>query len=266
MSMNKRIVMRGGGDLATAVAQKLLRSGFEVIICELDAPKTVRRTVALSNAIYEGTFAVEDVKGIYTHSLKLAEQVLKDRDIPILTLPEDAIMAYFKPFAFVDATLSKRKVNYDINYVPIVIGLGPNINAGKEAHIVIETARGHDLGRLIVNGEAKVNTHIPGDIGGYTHERVMHAPCSGKLMGLRKIGDSVSKGEIIATVDGQPVVAKISGVIRGMIHEAVPITEGLKLGDIDPRNDPQYCYTISDKGRNIAGGVLEAILILMQNF
>lgn len=259
--MALKVLVRGGGDLSSAVIQKLYRSGFQVVVSELEKPKMVRRTVSFANAIYENPYVVEELEAVWIKSVDAIETTLAQGKIPVMTISESEIYDFFKPDVFVDATLSKKKVNYTKAYAQLVIGLGPNIEAGVEAHTVIETSRGHDLGRLIFKGLAKENTHIPGDIGGYTHERVLRAPCTGLMKCDKKIGDLVSVGDVIMTVEGKPVRAEIDGVLRGLIHESVKITEGLKVGDIDPRGHTHYCFTISDKGRNIAGGVLEAVLI-----
>ena len=256
-----KVLVRGGGDLASAVIQKLYRSGFQVVVSELETPKMVRRTVSYSNAIYENHYVVEEIEAVWIKSVDEIDTRIAQGKVPILTLDETEIYDYFKPDVFVDATVSKKAVDYTKAYAQLVIGLGPNIEAGVDAHVVIETSRGHDLGRLIFSGFAKENTHIPGDIGGYTHERVLRAPCAGIMKCDKKIGDLVSAGEVIMTIDDEPVKTEIDGVLRGLIHENVKITEGLKVGDIDPRGDTHYCFTISDKGRNLAGGVLEAILI-----
>ncbi|MBF4693543.1 selenium-dependent molybdenum cofactor biosynthesis protein YqeB [Fusibacter ferrireducens] len=259
--MTTKVLIRGGGDLASAVIQKLYRSGYKVVVSELETPRMIRRTVSFSNAIYESSYVVEGIEAVWINSVDEIEITQEQGKIPVLTLPESEIYDFFKPDVFVDATLSKKKVHYKKSYAKVVIGLGPNIRAGVDAHTVIETSRGHDLGRLIFSGFAKENTHVPGDIGGYTHERVLRAPCAGHMRCEKKIGDFVRVGEVVMTVGGVPVMAKLDGVIRGLIHESVKITEGLKIGDIDPRGNVQHCFTISDKGRNLAGGVLEAILI-----
>lgn len=259
--MKKRVLVRGGGDLSSAVIQKLYRCGFDVLVCELPSPKVVRRTVAYSNAVYEGSYTVEGIEAVLIAKVDEIEICLNKRQIPVSILPESELMAYFEPDIFVDTTLSKKKVNYDINYASTVIGIGPTIEAGVDAHVVIETCRGHDLGRLIFEGFAKENTHVPGSIEGFTHERVLRAPCDGVMKTSFRIGDFVEKGETVVTVGDMPVKAEISGVLRGLIHGSVTITKGLKVGDIDPRGNTHYCFTISDKGRNIAGGVLEAIYV-----
>lgn len=263
MTKGKRVLVRSGGDLASAVIQKLFRCGFKVVISELDHPRMVRRTVSFSNAIYEGKYEVEGIQAIHVKDAKNIEHYLNQNIIPVVTDSETRIIEIYKPEIFVDATLSKKKVTYSKDYMPIVIGLGPEIVAGKDADIVIETCRGHDLGRLIFEGVAKPNTSIPGFIDGYGKERVLRAPCDGKIELHKNIGDSIAKNEVILTVNNIPVKSKIEGVLRGLIHSSVVVSKGLKLGDVDPRGSYEYCFTISDKGRNIAGGVLEAILYLL---
>jgi len=263
--MSKKVLIRGGGDLASAVVQKLYRSGFQLVVCELGNPKTVRREVSFSNAVYEKKCVVEGIEGIFIDDIEKIYDVLNEKKIPVTSIPEKEVKEFFQPDIFIDAALSKKTPDYDKNYADLVIGLGPCICAGKDADMVIETNRGHDLGRIIFEGFAIKNTHVPGDISGYTYQRVLRAPCGGKLSTNHKIGDLVKEGDTILSVDGVEVKTEISGVIRGLVHDSVVITKGLKLGDVDPRGEKNHCFTISDKGRNIAGGVLEAILIWMNS-
>ncbi|MCH4887800.1 EF2563 family selenium-dependent molybdenum hydroxylase system protein [Acidaminobacter sp. JC074] len=262
--MKYKVLVRGGGDLASAVIQKFYRTGFNLVVSELPTPIVVRRTVSFCNAVYEGTFSVEGIKAVHIESCDEIDKCHQEGSIPVLTVDEALIKEAFQPHIFVDATLSKKQVDYHIGDYQIMIGLGPEIEAGVNVDTVIETCRGHDLGRLITNGFAKKNTSIPGFIDGYAKERVLRAPCSGKVESKYEIGDSVSKGDRIMTIDGQPVYAKIDGIIRGLIHPSITATKGLKVGDVDPRGKLDYCYSISDKGRNIAGAVLEAVMILLE--
>ncbi len=259
----KKVLIRGGGDLATAVIQKLHRSGFDVLVKELDNPRMVRRNVSISNAIYEGEITVEDVRAKFVKSMDEVNKCLDERVIPVVTIDEQEIFDKFKPDVFIDATLRKKpSPDYSKDTADIVIALGPSIVAGKDADVVIETNRGHDLARIIFEGKAEENTHEPGNIAGFTSERVLRAPCDGQLEHVHKIGDLVKKGEVITRVNGQDVCTVLDGVVRGLIHPSVKAHKGLKLGDVDPRGNVEYVNTISEKGRNIAGGVLEAILIL----
>lgn len=255
-----RVLVRSGGDIASAIVQKLYRCGFEVVISELEKPRMVRRTVSFSNAVYEGVYSVEGIEAVHVKEAGLIGSLNKGK-VPVVTDSEAHIIQVFKPHIFIDATLSKRSVNYDKNYCSYVIGLGPEIKAGRDAHVVIETCRGHDLGRLIFDGYAKANTSVPGFIDGFAKERVLRAPCDGNIHLKKVIGDRVYKGEPIMTVNNQVIEAKIDGIIRGLIHPQVYAYKGLKLGDVDPRGKTSYCYSISDKGRNIAGGVLEALMM-----
>lgn len=259
-----KVLVRSGGDLASAVVQKLHRSGFKVVISELEQPMMVRRTVSFSNAVYTNRFSVEGIEAVYVKNQSELEDCIKKGNIPVTTLSEKALLEFYQPHIFVDATLSKKPVEYKQSDFDIVIGLGPEIEAGVNADAVIETCRGHDLGRIIFKGFAKKNTSIPGFIDGYAKERVLRAPRDGVIITDKSIGDRVKKHDLIMTVDGEPVVAEIDGVIRGLIHPETVVRKGLKVGDIDPRGTEDYCYTISDKGRNIGGGVLEAILYLLR--
>lgn len=258
--MKQTILIRGGGDLASAVIHKLHRVGFRVVICDLAAPSCVRRTVSYCNAVYEREWEIEGVTARLADRLEDIETILQEGLVPVLTLPDRQVRDYLKPDVFIDATLSKKTPDYDLSWAPLVIGLGPAIEAGRHAHVVIETKRGHYLGRLIHEGQALANTGIPGNIEGIDKDRVLRAPREGITHNFHEIGDLVEAGDVILTVDDQPVTTVISGVVRGLIANGFPVRKGQKLGDVDPRGDDAYTRTISDKGRTIAGGVLEAIL------
>ncbi|NLA82628.1 MAG: EF2563 family selenium-dependent molybdenum hydroxylase system protein [Clostridiaceae bacterium] len=258
--MKETILIRGGGDLASALIHRLHNAGFALVVCDRPQPSCVRRTVSYCNAIYEGDWEIEGLTARHIQSLDQIQETLKAGLIPVLTLEDRQVRDFLKPDVFIDATLSKRQPDYDMTWAPLVIGLGPNIEAGKDAHVVIETKRGHYLGRLIRQGLAAANTGIPGSIEGIDKDRVLRAPRAGKTENLHEIGDLVQAGDVILTVDGQAVKTLISGVVRGLIAPGFQVREGQKIGDVDPRADVDYVQTISDKGRAIAGGVLEAIL------
>lgn len=265
MFSSYKVIIKGGGDLASAVAYKLHRSGFPVIITETMHPKMVRRAVSFGNSIYEKTWTVEGVISDYVDSVEQVNDVISRGHIPVLIDPKCKVLKELNPIVLVDAILAKRNTGTSMNDAPIVIGLGPGFMAQKDVHAVIETKRGHDLGKVILNGAAILNTSIPGNIEGYTHERVFRAPKGGFIRANVDIGDMVEKDDIVCFVDGVPVKAKISGIVRGIIHGDLMVKSGQKLGDIDPRKNELYCYTISDKGRTIAGSVLETILCLLNN-
>lgn len=262
--MKDCVFVRGGGDLASAVIHKLYRSGFLVAVGEIEKPRMVRRSVSYGNAVYTENFEVEGIGSKRVKDLDEVESLWQAGLIPIVVNQEAAFLERFQPEIFVDATLSKRQVDYDKAIAPIVIGMGPEIIAGVQAHVVIETARGHDLGRLIFEGKAAPNTHEPGVIMGYSSERVLRSPAEGHLQTDLEIGAHVKKGDLLGRVGEEAVIAPLSGVLRGWIHPQVPLKPGMKIGDIDPRDDESYIWTISDKGRNIAGGVLEAIFYCRQ--
>lgn len=258
-----KVIIKGGGDLASAVAYKLHKSSFPVIITETPCPKMVRRAVSFGNAVYKKKWTVEDVTSELITSVKDAKIALKKGHIPVIIDPKCNIAKKINPTILVDCTLSKKNIGTSIHDAPIVIALGPGYIARKDVHAVIETKRGHNLGRVILSGSSIPNTGIPGNIAGFTHERVFRAPKAGKVKNIVGIGTMVSKGDILCKVDGIPVKAKISGIVRGIIHDGLVVKKGEKLGDVDPRGEKNYCYSISDKGRTIAGGVLEAILYFL---
>lgn len=264
------ILLRGGGDLATAVAHRLVRSGFPVCINELKNPRVVRRNISFANAIFDEVVEVEGIVGrrIYDgeNHRETAERIkscLDSGEIPIVTMDEAVIKEHFKPTVFIDGTISKKKIEYQINDYPYMIGIGPDITVGVNADAVIETERGHHLGRILYEGEAKKSTGIPGNINGYSHERIIRAPKEGYVEPYFEIGELVEKGDLVLSVDGVPVIAQVSGMLRGLIHPMVHVTKNQKIGDIDPRGKNADHMTMSDKGRNIAGSVLEAIMYFL---
>lgn len=265
--MNHLIIVRGGGDLATGTIYKLYKSGFSVLVLEIAKPSAIRRNVAFSEAVYQGTQQVEDVTCILAKSLDEAKTLLKEGKLVILVDPEGLSIKELKPFAVVDGILAKKNLGTNKDMAPVTVALGPGLIAGKDVDAVIETKRGHNLGRVLLHGSAAPNTGVPGIINGYGKERVIHSPADGILKNIAKITDTVSKDETIAIVETKngpvPVKASLDGLLRGLIRNGYPVTKGFKIADIDPRAEEyNNCFTISDKARCIAGGVLEAVLFL----
>ncbi len=257
-----RVVIKGAGDLASGVAHRLWYAGFDVIMLELPAPLVVRRTVSFASAVYAGSVAVEGVRAVFCGSAGEAEALLQQRIIPLLADPDSVMIDAFRPGVLVDAIMGKRNTGTSIKDAPIVVALGPGFTAGLDVHAVVETKRGHHLGRAIYDGAAQANTGVPGEVGGFTTERLLRAPADGVFMPLRKIGEPVAAGETVAVVGGEAVVARVSGLLRGLLYPGLAVRKGLKVGDIDPRGSEADCYTISDKARSVAGGVLEAVMHL----
>lgn len=258
------VVVRGAGDLASGTIHRLHRAGFSVLATELPQPLALRRTVAFAEAVYTGSIPIEGLTGIKVESCEEARMALALVDtVPVLIDPQGTLWPKLKPVALVDGTLAKGNTGTRLSDAPVVIGLGPGFEAGVDVHAVIETNRGHNLGRVYLSGRAEENTGVPGDIGGYTAERLLRAPADGPLLARHAIGDTVSAGEVVATVADVPVTAAISGVLRGLVHEGLVVPKGMKIGDIDPRAKREHCFSISDKSRAVAGGVLEALLSLL---
>lgn len=253
------ILIRGAGDLATGIASRLYGAGHRILMTEIETPLTVRRTVALSRAVYEGEAQVEEMKGILASDQKAAEAVMEQGDIAVMTDPEMVCREWFRPDVIVDAILAKRNLGTRITDAPFVIGVGPGFTAGQDCNCVVETKRGHTLGNIIWKGSAIPNTGVPGNVGGYTIERLIRAAEDGKIEPQVQIGDQVEKGQIVAFTGGVPVYAQMSGIVRGMLQEGADVTKNLKIGDIDARAEVSNCFTISDKARAIGGGVLEAV-------
>ena len=297
---NLLIICRGAGDLATGIIHRLHRAGHRVIALETDYPAAIRRQVSFCEAVYDGSAAVEGVTARLVPALADAETdtetysgindtpaanivsekwdssaieaVLEAGEVPLLIDPKGESIALLKPDVVVDAIIAKKNLGTTINMAPLVIGVGPGFTAGKDVHLVIESMRGHNLASIITDGMAQPNTGVPGNIAGFTSERVIHAPAAGYIHDVRKIGDIVQKGDEIARIypdkesydnalsECVPVNATITGIIRGLIREGYYFREGFKIADIDPReSELTNCFTISDKARSIAGSVLEAV-------
>lgn len=297
---NLLIICRGAGDLATGIIHRLHRAGHRVIALETDYPAAIRRQVSFCEAVYDGSAAVEGVTARLVPALADAETdtetysgindtpaahivsekwdssaieaVLEAGEVPLLIDLKGESIALLKPDVVVDAIIAKKNLGTTINMAPLVIGVGPGFTAGQDVHLVIESMRGHNLARIITDGMAQPNTGVPGNIAGFTSERVIHAPAAGYIHDVRKIGDIVQKGDEIARIypdkesydnalsEYVPVNATITGIIRGLIREGYYFREGFKIADIDPReSELTNCFTISDKARSIAGSVLEAV-------
>lgn len=255
-----RILIKGAGDLGTGVAVRLKRAGFEVVMTDLPHPTAVRRTVSFCEAIPEGEMVVEGIRARRAESVEAALSILSADDVAVLADSQSRCREALRPFAVVDAILAKRNTGTTIRDAKVVVALGPGFTAGIDCHAVVETMRGHDLGRVLTAGSARPNTGIPGEIGGHTVERLLRAPADGRFEPLIAIGDVVRAGDVVAYVSGMPLKARISGVTRGLLREGTPVLAGMKSGDIDPRCEIAHCFSVSDKARAIGGGVLEAIL------
>jgi xanthine dehydrogenase accessory factor len=264
LNCNEIIIVRGAGDLATGVIAMLHRAGFHVIALESDEPTCIRRTVSFAEALYDDQFAVEGIQATYAKNIPEALEAISSGAIPVMIDPLCSILGEIHPDILIDAILAKRNLGTRIDMAPLVIALGPGFTAGTDCHYVIETQRGHDLGRVISEGSAAPNTGIPGIIGGVGKERVVHSPASGVFIEHRRIGDSVKAGEVIAQVGlsqggTEDVKATINGCLRGLLHGGLEVFTGMKVADIDPRDEASYIFSISDKARTIAGGVLELV-------
>lgn len=257
-------LIRGGGDLASGVALRLYRAGLRLLITELPQPLVVRRSVSFANAIYSGSCQVEGITAMKVSNLEQALRISGEGRIPVLVDPDAIALAELRtgqaPLVLVDARMAKRSPETTLTSASLVIGLGPGFVAGENCHAVVETNRGHQLGRVIWQGGTEADTGIPDTLLSQDHSRVLRAPAPGLIQTRAQIGDHVEAGQVIAEVDGKPVMAPFAGVLRGLIHSGLPVWEGLKVGDVDPRDDARYCSLVSDKALAVGGGVLEVIL------
>lgn len=254
------VLLWGGGDLASGVAIRLHHVGIKILVVEKDQPLVVRRTVAFANAVFTGQMQVEDVTGVLIHSPEKMQDVWEQDQVPVIVDPELTLLPEYRPLALVDARMRKKVVQNDLHTAEMVIGLGPGFVVGENCHAAVETNRGHYLGRVYWEGSPEPDTGVPGKVLAYTRERVLHAPASGTLQTLKKIGDPVTKGEPVLEVAGEAVFAPFDGLLRGLIHDGLQVREGMKVGDVDPRPETFRCWTVSEKSLAVGGGVLEAIL------
>lgn len=260
-----KVIVRGGGDLATGVVEVLHTSGFKVLILEIEKPSAIRRTVAFSEAIYDGETKVENIVCRKVENENEIYKAWEENIVPIMIDEDCKIIEKIKPNILVDCIIAKKNLGTKKEMAPITIGLGPGFIAGKDVDIVVETMRGHKLGRIIREGEALKNTGIPGEIKGVSKERVIYSPKEGIFRGVKKIGDRVEAREILGYVDREPVYGTISGVLRGLIRDGYYVKDKMKIGDIDPREEEkENCFTISDKARTLGGAVLHGIMIRLK--
>jgi xanthine dehydrogenase accessory factor len=259
------VVIRGGGDLATGVAWRLHRAGFPLLVLELAEPLTVRRTVALSSAVQQGSVDVEGMRGVLARSLHEAAAIQRTGDVAVMVAPDLAAVRDAGTAVVVDARLAKRNIDTSLIDAPLVVALGPGFTAGVDCHAVVETMRGHRLGRVLWEGSAAPNTGVPGEVGGRGAERVLRAPVSGVARWHHEIGHVVAAGVALGSVEADnlsgdhPVTAPFRGIVRGLVAAGSHVREGQKIGDVDPRVDPSAVHTISDKALAVGGGVLEAV-------
>ena len=263
------VIVRGGGDIATGSIMMLHASGFSVLVFESENPSAIRRNVAFSEAVYNGEQTIEGVTAYLAKDVSTAKKHLDQGKITVLVDPDCSYLKEFRPVALVDAILAKKNLGTNRSMAPVTVALGPGFTAGEDVDAVVETCRGHHLGRIIYEGPAIPDTGIPGKIMGFDKERVIHSPAEGILRNVKKITDLVEKGDIIAEIETNhgivPVEASLTGLLRGLIRDGYPVTKGFKIADIDPRADEyNNCFLVSDKSRCVAGGVLEAILHLSQ--
>lgn len=257
------VIVRGGGDIASGAIQKLYRSGFKVLVLETETPSAIRRKVAFCEAVYEKEIEIEGIKARLVANDEEIQDCWDSDIVPVMIDSRGKVIERLKPLAVVDGILAKQNFGTKRSMAPITIALGPGFSAPEDVDIVIETMRGHNLGRIIEEGRASENTGVPGIIAGFGIERVIYSDYSGVITNIEKIGNVVEKGDVIAVVGDNEIYASISGVLRGIIRDGYKVKKGLKIADIDPRiSEKDNCFTISDKARNIGGAVLESILYL----
>lgn len=268
MTADALVLLRGGGDLGTGVAHRLVRAGYRVVVLETEAPRAVRRRVAFAEAVFSREVMVQGVTARMVDAAEAgsAWSGLDEGEgrpspwVPVVVDPAGATISTLRPSVVIDARMAKRNLGTHRDDAPLTVALGPGFTAGLDVDVVIETKRGHSLGAVIDEGAALPDTGVPGDVGGATGSRLLRSPADGEIASVRSIGDIVSKGDTVATVVGRPVTAALGGIVRGLIADGTLVREGEKVGDVDPRGNEVDPGAISDKARAIGGAVLEALL------
>ena len=260
-------LVRGGGDLATGVVHRLFSAGFPVRVVELPQPRVVRRMASVAEAIYSGEIRIGSLLARRMSFDDITKSVpAADSAVPVIPDPDGRLLQLLRPAVLIDARMAKQALDTHCAQAPLVVALGPGFEVDRDCHAIVETQRGHDLGRVLWSGSAEANTGEPEAILGHGAERVLRAPCDGVLRALRDIGERVAVGELLASVADSPVRAPFAGVLRGLLHDGLDVRRGEKIGDLDPRGEARYCFSVSDKALAVGGGVLEAILTwLKQN-
>lgn len=254
------VVIRGAGDIATGIGHRLHRCGYKVLHLDIEKPLVIRRTVAFTEAIFNGSGEIDGVKCMKVENLSEIKKAWENDLVAVMIDPEAKIIDELKPDVVVDAIIAKKNIGTNKSMAKTTIAIGPGFVAGKDVDVVVESNRGHFLGSIILKGSAAPNTGEPGNIAGFTTERVIRANEDGVIKNIREIADIVKQGEIIATIGDSKILASLDGVLRGLITDGTEVFKGLKIADVDPRGDVSYCYTITEKARAIGGAVLEGIL------
>lgn len=256
-----RVLVVGGGELGTAVAHKLVRSGMRVTVVDIARPRCIRRLVCFAAACYHGSNTVEGITARKASSVSEAREIAPSGAVPVLAGDYRDIAADMEPDVIVDARMLKRGQAISRDLAPMVIGLGPGFVAGRDVDVVIETNRGPGLGRLIYEGAAEPRTGVPAEVMGFAGERVVRAPASGVFRAHAALGQLTREGDILGTIDdGVEVTSPIDGLLRGLAVDGLEVSRGQKIGDVDPRGARIDPGAISDKGRAVAGAVLEAVM------
>lgn len=255
-------VIKGAGDIASGIALRLHKAKFDIVMTEISNPTAIRRTVSFCEAVYKEETTVENVKAVLAENVDKIADILSDGNIAVIVDEKASCVKELKPDFVIDAILAKKNIGTTIDDAKVVIGVGPGFTAKEDCHAVVETKRGHYLGRVYYEGSAIENTGVPGNIGGYTNERIIRSPEYGVFNPIFEIGDKVEKGEVVACVDSTPIVSQVSGILRGILPKGTMVAPQMKSGDVDPRCKKEHCYTVSDKALAVGGGVLEACLSL----
>ncbi|MCD8036338.1 MAG: EF2563 family selenium-dependent molybdenum hydroxylase system protein [Clostridiales bacterium] len=258
-------LIKGAGDIASGIALRLKHAKFDIVMTDIERPTSIRRTVCFSEAIVNGSAVVEDVKAERANNVDEIYDIISRGNIAVIADEKAECRSIIKPDFVIDAILAKKNLGTAITDAPVVIAAGPGFTAGVDCHAVVETQRGHYLGRVILKGSAAPNTGVPGNIGGYTTERIIRAVKDGIFRPVCEIGDVVKAGQIVAYVDDEPVKCQIGGVLRGILPKDTPVHKGMKSGDVDPRCKREHCFCVSDKALAVGGGVLEAMLALKED-
>lgn len=253
-----RCIVRGVGDVGSAVAHALCRAGHHVAIHDSPAPTAHRRGMAFVDAVFDGQTALDGVTARRVDDLSSLSGIWASGGVAIYVGAFSDILAVGWD-VLVDARMRKRAQAEDQrSCAPLVIGLGPGFTVGENCHRAIETGW-DDLGRIVEAGSTAALHGEPRSILGRGRERLVYAPAAGPFLSDRAVGDLVDSGERIATIGTHELTAPLAGVLRGLTRSGVTVDKGTKVIEIDPRGKAAPVTGLGERPRRIAEGVIQLV-------
>lgn len=260
-SARDAIVVRGIGDVASAVAHGLFLAGLPVVVHDVPAPLTTRRRMAFADAMFDGQARLAGVGARRADSLDALERLLAaGRELPATSLDLHGLLGWLRPRVLIDARMRKRAEPEDQRALaPLVIGLGPNFVAGANVHLAVETEWGERLGVVLDRGATAPLRGEPRTLAGHGRERFVYAARDGCFRTHACIGARVTAGAAVGRLDAEAVAAPLTGWVRGLVRDGLQVPAGTRLLEIDPRLDAPELTGLGRRPQRIANAVLAAI-------